>query len=218
MYYDVNKQISYYKEGRYETIEEPKLPLGNVIVISDDNNSNKNFIYISFKENILYDNTKPMNNYYTCEEDIPKINWQITNETKNTDGFALTKAETSFRGRTYEVWFSYEYPLSIGPWKFQGLPGLIFEVIDQTEPFNYRWQLKKISAKKGVIPFTGNNIKNVITSRELLQNFKEEQMREADIIMSRTGVEYEPISLEEKEKSFNNYRQLKREIKYEWEK
>ena len=42
-------------------------------------------------------------------------------------------------------------------------------------------------------------------------------MNEADLIMSRSGFEFEATPLEEKEKSFMNYRQLKREIKYEWE-
>lgn len=115
------------------------------------------------------------------------------------------------------MWFSYEYPISIGPWKFQGLPGLIFEVVDLSDPFNFHWQLKKISNKKRVLPFTGKNLTNVITFQELLQNFKEEQMNEADLIMSRSGFEFEATPLEEKEKSFMNYRQLKREIKYEWE-
>lgn len=65
--------------------------------------------------------------------------------------------------------------------------------------------------------FTGKNLINVITFQELLQNFKEEQMNDSDLIMLRSDFEFEPTPLEEKEKSFMNYRQLKREIKYEWE-
>lgn len=42
-------------------------------------------------------------------------------------------------------------------------------------------------------------------------------MNDSDLIMLRSDFEFEPTPLEEKEKSFMNYRQLKREIKYEWE-
>lgn len=219
LYFDVNKNISYYKEGEFITVEEPdfsKLP-SNAILIKEKDDGNKSYVYTNFNENKIVENIKPYKNYYLSEESIPKLEWIITNETKNINGVDLTKASTKFRGRKYEVWFSYEHPISSGPWKFQGLPGLIFEVIDLTEPFNYHWRLKKISNTKRPIPFSEKNIRNVITSRELLQNFKEEQMNETDVIMSRTGFEYEPTPLEEKEKSFMNYRQLEREIKYEWE-
>lgn len=219
LYFDVNKNISYYKEGEFITVEEPdfsKLP-SNAILIKDKSIANKSYVYTIFNEKKVIESLKPYQNYYLCQEKLPEIVWDITEETINKEGIELTKATTHFRGRNYEVWFSYEYPISIGPWKFQGLPGLIFEVVDLSDPFNFHWQLKKISNKKGVLPFTGKNLTNVITFQELLQNFKEEQMNEADLIMSRSGFEFVPTPLEEKEKSFMNYRQLKREIKYEWE-
>ena len=37
-------------------------------------------------------------------------------------------ATTHFRGREWKVWFSEEIPLSLGPWKLGGLPGLILAV------------------------------------------------------------------------------------------
>lgn len=219
LYVDVKKNISYYKEGEFVTVEAPdfsSLP-SNAILIKEKDDGNKSYVYTNFNENKIIENIKLYKAFYLTEESIPKLEWVITNEIKNTNDVILTKATTNFRGRNYEVWFSYEYPISIGPWKFHGLPGLIFEVVDLTEPFNYHWSLKKISNTKRTIPFSEKNIRNVITSRELLQNFKDQHMNETDIIMSRSGVEFEPTSLEEKEKSFNNYRQLKREIKYEWE-
>jgi len=220
LYFDVDNKISYYKEGQFITVEKPDLTSlpSNAILVKEKDIPNKSYVYTNFNEKTVVENTKPYQSYYLCKEELPQIDWNITNEIKSKDGIELTKATTTFRGRNYDVWFSYEYPISIGPWKFQGLPGLIFEVIDQTKPFNYQWQLKKISNKKGIIPFTGKNIKNVISTRELLQKFKEEQMNETDIIMSRAGVDFEPTPLKEKEESFNNYRLLKREIKYEWEK
>ncbi|MBU2929794.1 GLPGLI family protein [Winogradskyella psychrotolerans] len=69
------------------------------------------------------------------------FNWQITEETKNIGEYLCYKATTeNFRGRNYEVWFTYEIPVSTGPWKFHGLPGLILEVHDDKDLVNITFE------------------------------------------------------------------------------
>ena len=64
------------------------------------------------------------------KDSIPKINWQITNETKEIGSFECLKALCDFRGRNYTAWFSTSIPIPFGPWKLHGLPGLILEAYD----------------------------------------------------------------------------------------
>lgn len=71
--------------------------------------------------------------YYT--EPTPKQNWQIGNETKTIVGYQCQKATCSFRGRNYTAWFAVDIPLSYGPWKFCGLPGLILKVQDDANEY-----------------------------------------------------------------------------------
>lgn len=71
--------------------------------------------------------------YYT--EPTPKQNWQISNETQTIVGYQCQKATCSFRGRNYTAWFAVDIPLSYGPWKFCGLPGLILKVQDETKEY-----------------------------------------------------------------------------------
>lgn len=71
--------------------------------------------------------------YYT--EPTPKQNWQIGNETKTIVGYQCQKATCSFRGRNYTAWFAVDIPLSYGPWKFCGLPGLILKVQDDAKEY-----------------------------------------------------------------------------------
>lgn len=57
------------------------------------------------------------------------ILWQIVPSVqKEIGGFTCEKAIGHFRGRDYEAWFTSDIPITSGPFKFGGLPGLILEV------------------------------------------------------------------------------------------
>lgn len=62
---------------------------------------------------------------------LPTIKWQITTEKKSIGTFICQKATARFRGRNYISWFTMDIPVSNGPWKLQGLPGLILEATDE---------------------------------------------------------------------------------------
>ncbi len=67
----------------------------------------------------------------TCivTDTLGTMNWEIKqDEAKEIGGFACEKAVATFRGRTYEAWFAPDVPVSSGPFKFFGLPGLILEI------------------------------------------------------------------------------------------
>lgn len=67
---------------------------------------------------------------YIVEEKINTINWKIENEFKTVNDLKVQKAIGEFRGRKYIAWFSNEIPVKYGPWKLNGLPGLILNVAD----------------------------------------------------------------------------------------
>lgn len=66
-------------------------------------------------------------------EDKVSHNWKLYNEVQTIANFKCHKATTNFRGRKYEVWYTTEVPVNFGPWKFNGLPGLILKVNDTTK-------------------------------------------------------------------------------------
>ncbi|MGL4632712.1 MAG: GLPGLI family protein [Leadbetterella sp.] len=53
--------------------------------------------------------------------------WKLLGETKKIGSFTCKKAKGKISGREYEVWYTPQIPVSTGPWKFYGLPGLILE-------------------------------------------------------------------------------------------
>ncbi|TXF79219.1 GLPGLI family protein [Chryseobacterium sp.] len=70
-------------------------------------------------------------------EEPNNINWKIKNEFKTVLGFKCQKAETTRYGRTWMAWFTTDIPFQYGPYKFNGLPGLIAELYDSKDDYHY---------------------------------------------------------------------------------
>jgi len=77
-------------------------------------------------------------NNFLVEDNYPDFNWNITSETKNIAGYPCIKATTSYRGRTWVAWFTPQIPISFGPWKLFGLPGLIVEAYDTDNKYTFK--------------------------------------------------------------------------------
>ncbi len=61
------------------------------------------------------------------QDTLGAINWSILPEKKQFGFLVCQKATGTFRGRSYEAWFTFDIPISSGPFKLGGLPGLILE-------------------------------------------------------------------------------------------
>lgn len=71
-------------------------------------------------------------------EQLPLQDWSILDESKEVCGYTCRKAVCHWRGRDYVAWFTTDIPVSAGPWKFGGLPGLIMKIADSTN--TYSWE------------------------------------------------------------------------------
>ena len=69
-------------------------------------------------------------NNYEVTETFPLIDWHISNDTSTKGGLHCQKATVHFKGRDYIAWFCPSLPLHCGPWKLNGLPGVILEAYD----------------------------------------------------------------------------------------
>ncbi len=67
---------------------------------------------------------------YNFNESMNDFKWEMHNEFEDYHGYNCQKASTYFGGRQWEVWFTKEIPISDGPYKFSGLPGLILKARD----------------------------------------------------------------------------------------
>lgn len=76
---------------------------------------------------------------YMIEETMPVINWKISADTASFGSLHCQKATAHFKGRDYTAWFCPDMPFHSGPWKLNGLPGLIVEAYDKNKEVVFKF-------------------------------------------------------------------------------
>ena len=82
-----------------------------------------------YQKNKTYLNVRIGSDSYKVLEDRV-LDWKILPEKEKIGNWEAQKATTEFGGRKWTAWFCEEIPLSDGPYKFKGLPGLIVKISD----------------------------------------------------------------------------------------
>lgn len=151
---------------------------------------------LTFKDKISY-----LSCYYT--EPIPNFDWEMLDGDSIVCDYPCKKAKTTFRGRTWTVWYAEELPYSDGPWKLCGLPGLILKAVDSLGDFSFtafkiqnQEKGKKLSfSLKGYKRTTPQQYANdLIYSRKDAWGFDEAVTGRKHGMVSFDGVPYTPPS------------------------
>lgn len=106
--------------------------------------------------------------YYGFESESMKSEvWKILSDTATFFNLKTQKAICDFGGRSWIAWFSSEIPISDGPYKFSGLPGLIIklESIDN----EYSFMLAGIEKNSEIPPLPENKKVSQSKFKELNQ-------------------------------------------------
>ena len=72
---------------------------------------------------------------YTESLETPQ--WTLAGKDSIIADYPCQQAETFYRGRHWTVWFAPDIPVSDGPWKLHGLPGLILQAEDSEHWFSF---------------------------------------------------------------------------------
>jgi GLPGLI family protein len=100
------------------------------------------------------------------------LKWVLYADTKIINGVKCQMAATNKYGRRWIAYFSKEYPQSLGPYKFNGLPGLIFELYDTKE--DYHFTLAKIEKYTKDFSFNLGGYKNFDKTKYLKAKYNYE--------------------------------------------
>ena len=101
---------------------------------------------------------------YVCEEPSNTMTWTLDAGTDTICGYKCRKANTSFRGRDWTVWYCPDIPIDNGPWKFGGLPGLILKA----ESADKEQKIEAISMRNNVCSINIRDSWYIPTTREKL--------------------------------------------------
>lgn len=115
-----------------------------------DNSKNSSNPYTqkgySSMRNMVFKNTPKQGYQYfihdpgwiTCRDKTDGLfTWKLLDGDTIVCTYPCKKARTTFRGRTWTVWYTLDLPYSDGPWKFCGLPGLVLHAYESEGYFRF---------------------------------------------------------------------------------
>jgi GLPGLI family protein len=160
-----NKQTRPNKDGS-DVGFNPVKALG----LKDDESIKYEDFYINYpKKGVLEVMTNISFIDFIYEEPVPKFEWKLQADTATILGYKCLKATTTFRGRNYEVWFTPFIPIRQGPWKFNGLPGLILKATDTNGYFEWTATSIEKPKNKKIYAYLFDKIRmHRVTRKELI--------------------------------------------------
>jgi len=151
-----NKEASIYKED--VSLDKPQTAMGGDFqVVMVGNGGGMDVLYKNTKTNRYSDQKDTMGKIFLVKDSIENIEWNLESETKYIGEYPCYKAtftkqvevrnmsfssadsettnddkeeEPEMEERIVTAWYTPQIPVSNGPAKYQGLPGLILEVHD----------------------------------------------------------------------------------------
>ncbi|NCI50127.1 GLPGLI family protein [Sediminibacterium roseum] len=94
-------------------------------------------VYTDFEKQKQVTGSYFSNALYGKEEPLPKLDWSILPQKKQILEQECQMATTTFKGRRYTAWFAPAIPINAGPWKLQGLPGIILAANDDRNEISF---------------------------------------------------------------------------------
>ena len=95
---------------------------------------------------------------YLIEGPMPAIDWKISGDTATFGGLHCQKATGHFKGRDYIVWFCPDLPVHTGPWKLNGLPGVIVDAHDTENEVVFQFDGAEKAVFAEVKPIAGAGV------------------------------------------------------------
>lgn len=145
-------------------------------------------IFKNYQDNELILAEKVFEYELKYKQYLKQIDWEIQPGNKEILGFSVQKATGTFAGRNYIAWFAPELPFSEGPYKFNGLPGLILEISDLQGHYDFRLiGLQELDKPVDKL-LNLDNYKTI--SQQELAKVRDEYNRDPIGTMQRAGIKF----------------------------
>lgn len=155
------------------------------------------FIQTDLNKGIRLSIKSYLDNTYVLKENIGRIKWRFKSDKRVIMGFPCQKAIGKFGGRTYTVWYTTEVPMSIGPWKLDGLPGAMVEGMDDTRKVVFKLFDIQYDLPRPDVPTLNPKPKEIISCKKSfrLQKREQEAIKERIMTLSTENITMGPPTI-----------------------
>ena len=129
---------------------------------------------------------------YRYADSLHAQTWIMGDSTRQVLGYTCQQATADFRGRHWTAWFATDIPVSDGPWKLGGLPGLILEAYDEWQQHVFTAVgLERVKDELIIFnrPFRGNHRFEQTNRLEFLRMERRFLMDSNSFIQMETGID-----------------------------
>ena len=129
---------------------------------------------------------------YCYVDSLHTQTWTMGDSTREVLGYTCQQATADFRGRRWTAWFATDIPVSDGPWKLGGLPGLILEAYDEGQQHVFTAVgLERVKDELIIFnrPFGGNHRYEQTNRLEFLRMERRFLMDSNSFIQMETGID-----------------------------
>ena len=152
----------------------------------------KTYIYKNYPEGRMTVTDGLILQDYRYVDSLHTQTWTMGDSTREVLGYMCQQATTDFRGRRWTAWFATDIPVSDGPWKLGGLPGLILEAYDEGQQHVFTAVgLERVSDEPIIFnrSFVGNRKFEQTNRLEFLRSKKKSLMDLNGYIQMETGID-----------------------------
>lgn len=134
----------------------------------------------------VYDTVAGEDRYY-YNESLNGISWEMKDSTESILGYDCQMAECDYHGRHWKVLFTPDIPISDGPWKLNGLPGLILKANEDAGQYEFT-AVGIENYDRDIDPVYQKDLYERIDRKELLQTKRLIDENMGGFITARTGI------------------------------
>lgn len=139
---------------------------------------------------------------WEMKEETVSPSWTIKDSIATILGYDCIMATADYRGRRWTAFFSPEIPISEGPWKLIGLPGLILKAHDSKNEYSYE-ATEINTSNPGLVEYFNYRDRLIIRDRlkGLTRRYREKESNIVEKIRAAHGFSNKPVAADSIEDS-----------------
>ncbi len=197
---------------RLETLSESKSIFYNYVNTKDSINGKKGDQAPYLRFTVIREDSRcryygNFNDLYFVFSEALKTDWKINNKTSDFKGYKVQEAAIELDGRHWIALFAREVPITSGPYKFSGLPGMILKVYSGDGDYSFEMvELTRHTSESYINSFQTSRYTSVKKKKveTFISNFLKEPGARSFTLQNSYGDQFDYIFSGKKDRSYKD--------------